>query len=162
MHHRAPPLGPQSGSDSQSCSDEDDPTLVIPVLVSIWLWEPDQPTSDKTDRMRAWRRYQAISLSTVASMATASNQHGPDTQLQRCDLEKQSLVRRLRILQVLRSARQPRCPRDRRPPRQHHRQRRRRGTVRRFPVPAECDGGRGRAGAASQCSARKSSSRTRS
>ncbi len=29
-------------------SDADDPTLVVPVLVSIWLWEPDHPADDQS------------------------------------------------------------------------------------------------------------------
>ena len=24
-------------------ADDDDPTMVVPVLVSVWLWEPDPP-----------------------------------------------------------------------------------------------------------------------
>ena len=38
---------PVESFDLIARSDEHDPTLVIPVLVSIWLWEPDQPTGDQ-------------------------------------------------------------------------------------------------------------------
>ena len=27
-------------------SDRDEPTLVIPILVSIWPWEPEEPADD--------------------------------------------------------------------------------------------------------------------